>query len=66
PDEFFRANEWLQNSANKAKLVKFLKGIGGENTVDFVKRILGRVIGPDLAKSTNFSGANNKIKFKNY
>ncbi|CAG7670647.1 unnamed protein product, partial [Allacma fusca] len=24
------------------------------------------VIGPDLAKSTNFSGANNKIKFKNY
>ncbi|CAG7829062.1 unnamed protein product [Allacma fusca] len=60
PDEFFRTNEWLQNSTNKAKLAS------EEKTVDFVNRILMLVVGPDLAKSTNCNGANNKIKFKNY
>ncbi|CAG7830702.1 unnamed protein product, partial [Allacma fusca] len=59
-------NEWLQILDNRLKLTKFLKGIGGYDTANFVKRIMQQTIGGDLANSMTFGGTTTKIKFKGH
>ncbi|CAG7679709.1 unnamed protein product [Allacma fusca] len=66
PEEFRVLDDWLVQTENKAKFINYLKGIGGINTENFVKRILGRVIGAELANAANYSGARDKVKFKGH
>ncbi|CAG7820077.1 unnamed protein product, partial [Allacma fusca] len=44
----------------------YLRGIGGSDLKDCVRRILDRTFPPELAKCVNFKGANKKISFKNH
>ncbi|CAG7726071.1 unnamed protein product, partial [Allacma fusca] len=46
--------------------IKYLKGIGGVGTANFVKRILNRIIGADLENAANCSGTRQKVKFQGH
>ncbi|CAG7723155.1 unnamed protein product, partial [Allacma fusca] len=57
---------WLESNDKQIKLANYLKGIGGSDLKDCIKRILERLISPELGRAMNFSGANAKISFKNH
>ncbi|CAG7724562.1 unnamed protein product, partial [Allacma fusca] len=57
---------WLRVTENQNKLSNYLKGIGGSDLKDCVRRILERLFSPELARCVNFSGANKKISFKGH
>ncbi|CAG7827827.1 unnamed protein product, partial [Allacma fusca] len=65
-NEFYTLNDWLITKDNKLKFITYLKGIGGIDTENFVKRVLGRLIGPDLANAANFTGTRDKLKFQGH
>ncbi|CAG7821694.1 unnamed protein product, partial [Allacma fusca] len=65
-EEFMSLAEYLCDKENKDRFTRYLKGIGGADTSNFVTRILGRVIGGDLANASNFNGKGGKVKFEKH
>ncbi|CAG7727535.1 unnamed protein product [Allacma fusca] len=55
---------WLESAENCTKFRNYLHTIGGKSGEAALREILKKVLNPELTRSINWSGKNEKVEFE--